>query len=454
MENFTAASYTYDPTGLQPREKKANWRQEFREWHLRKKRAHGASARRQMTKKVHRNGAHFYTKLASEKIVSYASVHDCYRFSGSSYDRTLKQQHNEQQAEIKAEIFKKSQASLFTFDNEDDGQPLAANIHCNQTNKPNTARRMVRSSNRSQRGIHVLSVRSKAKVRAKITEFFAYCRRAKKQCTFLTLTFICDVSDGTAIGILNKFLTSVRQEVGAGFQYIRVAERQENGNIHFHLILDRPINIIRFNSLWVLSQYNAGLVGYSKKFRRVIHKEEIEQRHKKTMQLYQDYKHARTARNHKAQQEITEQLKIHAVGKLLNPVDIKKISTPGTLAGYLTKYVTKNNAEFRCLAWSCSRGVSQLFTAAMVPLHVWKEAGTEKNSYVTKEGELRQAQPYTDAKKMSVTVKIYNRAHFDQYLKEMRTVNLWIMTGEIDFPQVPRYGIDEYLQRIHNVNFN
>lgn len=453
MEN-SILSYKYDPNGLQPREKKYNWHQEFKDWKIKKAREGGAGARRQLMKKVHKNGVHFYTKLASEKIVSYASVHDCYRFSGSSYDRTLKQLHNEREAKIKKEISEKTALLLFPFDNDTARQPLVADVHCNQTDKPNTAGGMARSSNGKKPGIHVLSVRSKAKIRAKITEFFAYCRRAKKQCTFLTLTFICDVSDGTAIKILNKFLTSVRQEVGDGFQYIRVAERQENGNIHFHLILDRPINIIRFNSLWVLSQYNAGLVGYSKKFRRVIHKEEIEQRHKKTMQLYQDYKHARTDRNFKAQQAITEQLKIHAVGKLLNPVDIKKISTPGTLAGYLTKYVTKNNAQFRCLAWSCSRGVSQLFTAAMVPLHVWKEAGTVKNSYVTKEGELRQAQPYTDEKKMSVTVKIYNRAHFDQYLKEMRTVNLWIMTGQIDFPQVPRYGIDEYLQRIHNVNFN
>lgn len=30
---------------------------------------------------------------------------------------------------------------------------------------------------------------------------------------------------------------------------------------------------------------------------------------------------------------------------------------------YLTKYVTKNNAEFDCQVWNCTQGISELYTA-------------------------------------------------------------------------------------------
>lgn len=338
---------------------------------------------------------------------------------------------------------------------------LFPDLHTTEEDLPGSSLRISRSNDGKKRGIHMLSVRSKAKVRAKVTEFFAWCRREKKQCTFLTLTFISGVSDELAIKILNKFLTSVRQEVGEGFQYIRVAERQTKNkefpnNIHFHLILDRPINIIRFNSLWVVAQYNAGLVAMSRQLDMFVTKEEIIKRHERTMQLYQDYKEARTVRDFKAMKKITELLKENAVGKLFNPVDIKKISTPRTLAGYLTKYVTKNDAQFNCLAWSCSRGVSQMFTATMVPLHVWEEAGSELNSYVSKEGELIQSQPYTDEKKITVTLRIFNRKHFDFYLNEMRQLNAWLLSGELTFSRqlITRYDPGEYLKHIHNFNYN
>lgn len=449
LDNY---EYRYDPGGFMPVEKKRNWRDEFRLWKLQKQREPGKGARRVMAQKVRKNEPQFCTKLQSERIVSYLSQHPTYKFSGSSFDRLLKQVPEKTMEDLLIDakqlhekgipVFEEKQGTLFPSFDEEQRQSVAASLRIDQANKSKTTRRMAGSDDGKKYGIHVLSPRSKAKVRAKITEFFAWCRREKKQCTFLTLTFISGVSDGLAIKILNKFLTSVRQEVGDGFQYIRVAERQTKNkdfpnNIHFHLILDRPINIIRFNSLWVVAQYNAGLVAMSRQLDMFITKEEIIKRHEKTMQLYQEYKAARLVRDYPAMKKITELLKENAVGKLFNPVDIKKISTPRTLAGYLTKYVTKNDAQFRCLAWSCSRGVSQMFTATMVPLKVWEEAGSEVNSYVSKEGELIQSEPYTDEKKITVTLRIFNRNHFDEYLNEMRQLNVWILSGKLQLtPQL------------------
>ena len=33
-----------------------------------------------------------------------------------------------------------------------------------------------------------------------------------------------------------------------------------------------------------------------------------------------------------------------------------------SIASYVTKYVTKNNAKFKCQVWNCSRRVSELYT--------------------------------------------------------------------------------------------
>jgi len=42
--------------------------------------------------------------------------------------------------------------------------------------------------------------------------------------------------------------------------------------------------------------------------------------------------------------------------KQLNTNNIKRIST------YVTKYVTKNDAKFKCQVWNCSKKVSELYT--------------------------------------------------------------------------------------------
>jgi len=33
-----------------------------------------------------------------------------------------------------------------------------------------------------------------------------------------------------------------------------------------------------------------------------------------------------------------------------------------SIASYVTKYVTKNNAKFKCQVWNCSKRISELYT--------------------------------------------------------------------------------------------
>ena len=197
---------------------------------------------------------------------------------------------------------------------------------------------------------HVMSKRSKGKIRDKATAFW---RSLKKDRILVTLTFIQHVDDKTGSKILNKFLTVVRKEI-PGFLFLRVAEHQqerETKTIHFHLLSNRRLTIRRYNALWVLQQYNAGLIA------RRANGEEI------------------------PKSEITARYKDGTIQEVLNPMDVTPAYSISGLSWYLTKYVTKQETgeSFGCLTWHCSRRVSKLFTNQVVGSSTFRYMHTFRN---------------------------------------------------------------------------
>jgi hypothetical protein len=248
--------------------------------------------------------------------------------------------------------------------------------------------------------IHVLSPRSRGKIKDKATAFF---RASPGNRVFCTLTFVAPVDDGTGVSILNKFLTSARKSFPK-LQYFWVAERQDNGNIHFHLILNKRLPVRRWNALWVLAQYNAGLVGCGK-FGDRISKEEI------LMRFENDTIH-----------------------KVFNPLDIKKVKSISGLSGYLTKYITKQKkTPFCCLPWHCSRRVSRMFTRTTVGPSAFAYMKSFNNYRVDKQTgecfEPMQSKPHP----FYMVVYAANKSAPLKYLREMEQVNKWILDGhELD----------------------
>lgn len=253
-------------------------------------------------------------------------------------------------------------------------------------------------------GIHLFSSRSRGKVKDKATAFFRSCPGSR---VFVTLTFIAAISDGDAVGVLNKFLTYIRKK-HSGFQFLWVAERQsenkENpGNIHFHCIMNKRLPVAQYNALWVLQQYNSGLIGKNK-YGEIISRSEIDRR-------YQD----------------------GTMQKVLNPFDVKRVKSIGGLSQYLTKYITKQEkTPFGCSVWHCSRGVSKLFTKAVCKLSAVRSCMTISNCRVDKKtGEVFMPEMIKDT--FFMLVYINNKAHPLSFLKEMETINKWIMAGmEVD----------------------
>lgn len=248
--------------------------------------------------------------------------------------------------------------------------------------------------------IHVLSARSRGKIKDKATAFF---RASTGNRVFCTLTFVATVDDRTGVSILNKFLTSARKSFPK-LQYFWVAERQDNGNIHFHIILNKRLPVRRWNALWVLAQYNSGLVGCDKFGDRV------------------------------SREEILMRFENDTIHKVFNPLDIKKVKSISGLSGYLTKYITKQKkTPFCCLPWHCSRRVSRMFTRATVGPSAFAYMKSFNNYRVDKQtGEcfepvMGKPHPYY------VVVYAANKSAPLRYLKEMEQINKWILDGhELD----------------------
>lgn len=248
-------------------------------------------------------------------------------------------------------------------------------------------------------GIHILSARSRGKIKDKATAFF---RASVGDRVFCTLTFVDACNDRTGVAILNKFLTSLRKKF-SNLQFLWVAERQEKnpdfpGNIHFHLILNKRLPVKYYNSLWVLQQYNAGLRAKNK-YGEDITMEEVERRFKdRTMQ------------------------------KILNPLDVKRVRSISGLSTYLTKYITKQkkNDPFGCACWHCSRKVSRLFTRAAVGPSAFSYMMSFNNAKVDKKtGECFA--PMEIRGDYYLMVYVNNKDGPLKYLKEMEQINKWML---------------------------
>ncbi len=270
----------------------------------------------------------------------------------------------------------------------------------------------------SAKPVHLLSARSRGKVKDKCTAFF---RSSPQNRSFVTLTFISPISDSTGVMVLNKFLTALRSEF-SDFKFLWVAERQDNGNIHFHMIVNRRLPVARFNPLWVLQQYNAGLVGKNKEGNEI------------------------------SKEEILQRIKDRTVGKVLNPFDIKKVTTIGGLSGYLTKYITKQKKDqgFECLTWHCSRSVSRLFTKAVVSPSAFAAAMSLSNCKIDLEtGEVFMPEVIKGDFWLLCYINVKRLPLY--YLSEMEQVNKWILNGLLP-SQLPMCNDDDYKKFFLNKN--
>jgi|GEM_PF-3549584 len=155
-----------------------------------------------------------------------------------------------------------------------------------------------------------------SEVRKRCTAFFNL-KRSKKYCTFITISFPAGLSDENCRKCLNIWLTRVRT-IRPYFPYLWVAERQQNGTLHYHILSNifLPVKLINRFMAIAIDGVKADQIGVFKKWNR----------------------------------------------NKYNGVDVKAVRNSKALKGYLAKYITKNDDKIDGAAWHCSRLFSNLAT--------------------------------------------------------------------------------------------
>jgi len=157
---------------------------------------------------------------------------------------------------------------------------------------------------------------------------FLNSQAGKKELYFWTVTFPQGLPDESAYKVYNIWLTTLRQYKMLK-NYLWIAERQQNGTIHFHIAIPHRMSVKKANAMMRGTLINAA------------RRKDIDC----NVHLLRRYNGVDIAKNRKT--------------KRVTNFALKKGSR--SLANYLTKYVTKNNGSFSHLAWHNSRGYSGIF---------------------------------------------------------------------------------------------
>ena len=171
---------------------------------------------------------------------------------------------------------------------------------------------------------------NKPEIRQRIFAMINAQPRAHRELYFWTVTFPMKTDDGTIYRIFNTWLTRLRKEKLL-LNYLWVAERQQNGTLHFHIAIPHKMPVKKANTYMksaLVTCAKLGQINYN---------------------VYQckRYNGVDISKNRK-NRKVTN----FALGK----------RGQRALVSYITKYITKNDGKFTHLAWHNSRGFSQLFT--------------------------------------------------------------------------------------------
>ena len=191
--------------------------------------------------------------------------------------------------------------------------------------------------------------------------------------TFITLTLPAEQQESDQFvtkNILGHFLDRCRK-LSLLSNYVWRAEKQKNGNIHYHILTDSYAYYNSFRRIWYLSLRKFGYMSrYQDKFSKMSFLEYKSQKFNDNSDINTiSARYARGQRNNWSEPPC---------------VDVEFIDTPEAVSKYIAKYVGKDSAgsdnivSGRC--WGCSQSVSESvknFTGDAELNKYWFSAGAE-----------------------------------------------------------------------------
>lgn len=200
---------------------------------------------------------------------------------------------------------------------------------------------------------------NKSYIKKRMFAFFNL-KATRRFCKFITVSYPEGTEDDTCHKLYNIFMTRIRKKYKF-VDYVWVTERQQNGTLHFHMLVNRYLPIWEINNYMKIAINN------------LIEKNEIQYKNGDWLNY--------------------------------NGVDLsKKVGTTKAMAKYITKYVTKNTTTSTRLANYCSITVSRLFSSQIFTIE-----------------ELEKLE-YTDKIKINKNI-FFSNEFIDYYLVEVKNLN-------------------------------
>lgn len=159
---------------------------------------------------------------------------------------------------------------------------------------------------------------------------------------------------------LNLFLTKLRKNHNLK-NYIWKAEIQKNGNIHFHLLIDRCIHHMVIRRYWNFALKHLGYISAYRNARKNL--------------TYEEYRYWRMQEGNPPEKSIKKAWDYGNKTNWNSPnsTDVKLIRNPEIAAAYVSKYLAKNEgesdetgikadsrSELNGRLWFCSQSLSRL----------------------------------------------------------------------------------------------
>lgn len=163
---------------------------------------------------------------------------------------------------------------------------------------------------------------------------------------------------------LNNFITLLRKVSGMN-NYVWKLELQKNGNVHYHIITDVEIDFFYIKKIWNNSLNLLGIIDDYSNEQRKIKFSDYEQ---KRINEFKKYKKIGKLSPTQIKNEIKRTWEIGQKTKWREPntVNVKRIQLDYNIAGYIAKYISKDekNSEIQGKKigrlWSSSSNLSKI----------------------------------------------------------------------------------------------
>lgn len=206
------------------------------------------------------------------------------------------------------------------------------------------------------------------------------------KCVFITLTLSSSqfTTDKFIVdNMLQNFLQAMRDTYSMR-NYVWRAEKQKNGNIHFHILSDIAVNYYTLRYVWnrIQKKFNY-LKDYTEKYSNMSVQEYInEQLYLRKVKINQNLNQSKSKKRQKILNEKETISKAIQNFKLMqkqnfeqpNSVSVERLSNTKQIAYYVAKYIAKDEAEEKvnCRKFSQSNSLSALAQAVNVEQDVLK----------------------------------------------------------------------------------